>query len=572
MTPHAIPDAILDDRLGIIGTSGAGKTFAAKGAVERLLDQAARVCIIDPLSVWHGLRSSADGKHAGYPIVVFGGEHADVPIDEHSAMALAKLIAGTSFACIVDLGDFGTGAARRRFMVSFLEQLYTSNKEPLHLILDEADLWAPQRPMPDQTMLLNRMEEIVRRGRVRGFIPWLITQRPAVLHKDVLSQVDALIALKLTSSQDRDALGSWIEGNADKAEEKRIRAALPGLPRGEGFVWAPAHGILSQVKFPLIKTFDSSRTPKRGERVTGPTASYKVDLSAIKVQLGEVQKKLDEDDPIRLRQMIAELRTQLKENGKAKPAAEGFDAPDLRSEYARGHGDGYDKAKAENVAQFNSYLERAAADEAHRKGVLMNLSNAISSHAGDLSKALADWLTVKPQPPQPPAPRRRSARTEAYIQGGGKRSGPERRLLRVLYERHPKPLGSKVWAVLSRMKHSGGTFGEYVRRLSAAGYITEHDDGFLCTAAGGKVAADVPAQPKGRDLIERWNESLGAERNLWDVILRVYPSKIGRAAIAKEANMTVTGGTFGEYLRRLTAAGLAIEDDSQYRAPDYLYQ
>ena len=28
----------------------------------------------------------------------------------------------------------------------------------------------------------------MRRGRVRGFIPWLIMQRPAVLHKDVLSQ------------------------------------------------------------------------------------------------------------------------------------------------------------------------------------------------------------------------------------------------------------------------------------------------------------------------------------------------------------------------------------------------
>jgi len=35
--------------------------------------------------------------------------------------------------------------------------------------------------------------EVVRRGRVRGFIPWLITQRPAVVHKDVLSQADILI-------------------------------------------------------------------------------------------------------------------------------------------------------------------------------------------------------------------------------------------------------------------------------------------------------------------------------------------------------------------------------------------
>ena len=72
-------------------------------------------------------------------------------------------------------------------------------------MLDEADLWVPQRVQPDGYALLNRIEEIVRRGRIRGFVPWLITQRPAVPHKDVLSQADVLVSMKLTASQDRDA-------------------------------------------------------------------------------------------------------------------------------------------------------------------------------------------------------------------------------------------------------------------------------------------------------------------------------------------------------------------------------
>jgi hypothetical protein len=48
--------------------------------------------------------------------------------------------------------------------------------------MDEADLFAPQRPLPEANALLGRIVEIVRRGRMRGFIPWLITQRPAVVH------------------------------------------------------------------------------------------------------------------------------------------------------------------------------------------------------------------------------------------------------------------------------------------------------------------------------------------------------------------------------------------------------
>jgi hypothetical protein len=75
-----------------------------------------------------------------------------------------------------------------------------------------------------------------------------------VVHKDVLSQADILIAMKLTASQDRDAIGAWIEGQADRQEGKRILGDLPRLQRGEGYLWAPGHGILERVSFPAIRT------------------------------------------------------------------------------------------------------------------------------------------------------------------------------------------------------------------------------------------------------------------------------------------------------------------------------
>jgi hypothetical protein len=165
-------------------------------------------------------------------------------------------------------------------MAAFAGALYEANAHPLHLVLDEADLWAPQRPRPEGMTLLGLIEEIVRRGRVRGFIPWLITQRPAVVHKDVLSQADVLIMMKLTSSQDREAVGRWIEGQGDRADGRRILAELPRLPRGEGYVWAPSDAMLERVAFPAIRTYDSSRTPRRGEQVDTPGRLAEVDRSA----------------------------------------------------------------------------------------------------------------------------------------------------------------------------------------------------------------------------------------------------------------------------------------------------
>ncbi len=142
--------------------------------------------------------------------------------------------------------------------------------------------------------LLGRVEEIVRRGRVRGFVPWLITQRPAVLHKDVLSQADILLSMKLTSSQDRAAVGRWIEGQADRAEGRRILGALPRLMRGEGWLWAPTDGVLARVAFPRIRTLDSSQTPRRYEQAGNPRALAPVDLSAIRRAMAELELVSDE--------------------------------------------------------------------------------------------------------------------------------------------------------------------------------------------------------------------------------------------------------------------------------------
>ena len=280
----------LDDRIAIVGTAGSGKTYAAKDFVERLL---ARLAPASRLSI----RLACGGgcvpaPTAVLPAIRLSCSAAAMPTSRSLprwAAALGRLIAGQALACVVDLSDLGSSAARRRFMAAFAEALYEANREPLHLVLDEADLWAPQRPIKGWEGLLGHIEKIVRRGRVRGFIPWLITQRPAVVHKDVLSQADILIAMKLTASQDRDAIGAWIEGQADRQEGKRILGELPRLKQGEGYLWAPGHGILQRVRFPAIRTFDSSRTPKRGERLAVPRTLADVDLTAIVAALSAAE-------------------------------------------------------------------------------------------------------------------------------------------------------------------------------------------------------------------------------------------------------------------------------------------
>jgi hypothetical protein len=108
------------------------------------------------------------------------------------------------------------------------------------------------------------------------------------------------------------SIGAWIEGQGDRQEGKRILGDLPRLHRGEGYLWAPGHGILNRVNFPSIRTFDSSRTPKRGERLATPRTLAEVDLTAIVAALATAKTEGAEkpkEDPRRHAQLEAELAT-----------------------------------------------------------------------------------------------------------------------------------------------------------------------------------------------------------------------------------------------------------------------
>ena len=79
--------------------------------------------------------------------------------------------------------------------------------------------------------MLGAYENIARRGRSRGLGMVVITQRPAVINKNVLSQTELMIAHQITAPQDRKALQDWAEGNATPDQ---VRAFIDSLAAARG--------------------------------------------------------------------------------------------------------------------------------------------------------------------------------------------------------------------------------------------------------------------------------------------------------------------------------------------------
>jgi hypothetical protein len=283
-----VPVDLVVQQSAILARTGAGKTNAATVICEELLAAGQQVVIIDPPGAWWGLTASADGGPGGFPIVVLGGEHGNLPLPPSGGALLADVVVDQGVSAILDLSDL-SNAQISAFVLAFAARLYERKaraRSPMLLVIEEADEVAPQRAMPDQTRMLGAIERVVKRGRMRGIGTLMISQRSASLNKNVLSQAELLIAMQTTAPQDIKAIDAWIEHHGDQEKRQRLISEIATLGKGEAFVWSP--GWLHEfrkIRFRLRRTFDSSATPKPGETWFEPTSRAAVDLEAIRTQL-----------------------------------------------------------------------------------------------------------------------------------------------------------------------------------------------------------------------------------------------------------------------------------------------
>jgi len=163
----SLPLDFVTQTQAILAKRGVGKSYTASVEAEELLKAGQQVVVIDPTGAWFGLKSSADGKHVGFPIAVFGGEHADVPLEEGAGEVVAQAIVERRFSAIIDL-SFLRKNQRNRFMTAFLETLFRLNRVAMHLFVDEAHTIAPQKPFGEEARMLGAIEDVVMLGRRRG--------------------------------------------------------------------------------------------------------------------------------------------------------------------------------------------------------------------------------------------------------------------------------------------------------------------------------------------------------------------------------------------------------------------
>jgi hypothetical protein len=568
---YPIPDEALESHIAVLGKTGSGKSNAAKTLAERLIYNDQRVCVIDPTGTWWGLRLEKSGKRqSALKPVIFGGEHADMPIMPAHGQTIGEAIGSSDGSSIIDMRQMST-KGRTEFFIGFAERLMATNRGPLWLFIDEAHLFAPKGRVnsPLAGEMLSVANNLVSLGRGLGLRIVMITQRTAKLHNDSLSQIETLIVLRMVHPLDKEAVRLWIKDSADPATGDKVIAALQSLPVGDAYVWSPEIGYLERDHFPLASTFDSG-----SGRLTSGTDLVALDTSAIAAKLEQIKADVFANDPARLKAEIARLKRDLA----AKP--ETASAEQLKEAGEKGYSAGYKEGRADG--QHDAWVEGESAIRAELGRLqqdaesvvrdatavyrsLKSLDQALAKIAKDAPAARTpvngpQSAASAPRSP-PPAPRPAPLARPAAPESGGISLGAERKPLGLLVSCYPAGYSEAQWATLAGYKRTGGTWGAYKSRLRSAGLVEERGKLWYATEdgleAGGGEAVDLPTTPEG--LIDMWKSRISGVGPMLDVLAAAYPASLMREEIAHRLGMAASGGTFGTYLSRLRSNGLVEE-------------
>ena len=295
-----------------------GKTYTASVIAEEMVAAGQPWVALDPTGAWWGLRAGADGaKRGGLPVYVFGGQHGDIPLERTAGKEIADVVIENPRWYVLDLSAFESKAAERQFATDFAERFYRrkgKSPDPIHLFVDEADIFVPQRSPSGDARMLGAFEAIVRRGGIRGIGTTLISQRAAVVNKNVLEQVDVLVMLRIVGPNDQKAIRAYIDAFGTDTERAELMGSLASLKLGEAWFWEPGSEppLFQRVQVRERHTFNSSATPKSGERQAEPQQLADVDLDELQGRIAKSIEKAEAEDPAKLRKRIAELERELR--------------------------------------------------------------------------------------------------------------------------------------------------------------------------------------------------------------------------------------------------------------------
>ncbi|MFC7213245.1 helicase HerA domain-containing protein [Saliphagus sp. GCM10025334] len=240
---------LLTGRGFVTGKSGSGKSNTASVIAEELLEAGFPLLIVDTDGEYYGLKEEYEMLHAG------ADEECDIQIGPEHAEQMASLALEENVPVILDVSGYLDEEEADELLRETARQLFVKEKKlkkPFLLVVEEVHEYIPEGGGMGETGRL--LIKIGKRGRKHGLGILGISQRPADVKKDFITQANWLVWHRLTWENDTNVVGRIID--SEYAE------LVSELEDGQAFVqtdWMDA-GV-RKIQFRRKRTFDAGATP-----------------------------------------------------------------------------------------------------------------------------------------------------------------------------------------------------------------------------------------------------------------------------------------------------------------------
>ncbi|WP_254768537.1 ATP-binding protein [Salinilacihabitans rarus] len=240
---------ILTGRGFVTGKSGSGKSNTASVIAEELLDAGFPLLIVDTDGEYYGLKEEYEMLHAG------ADEECDIQIGPEHAEQMADIALEENVPVILDVSGYLDEEEADELLRETARQLFVKEKKlkkPFLLVVEEVHEYLPQKGGGGETgkMLI----KIGKRGRKHGLGILGISQRPADVKKDFITQANWLVWHRLTWDNDTKVVGRIID--TEYAE------LVSDLDDGQAYVQTDWTDVdVRKVQFRRKRTFDAGATP-----------------------------------------------------------------------------------------------------------------------------------------------------------------------------------------------------------------------------------------------------------------------------------------------------------------------
>jgi len=282
------------------GKSGSGKSNTGGVVCEELLDRGHSLLVVDIEGEYYSLKENYEVLHVG------ADEEVDLRVGPEHAEKIASLALEQHIPVVLDVSGYLDEEVRDELVYQVVRHLFAKEKslrKNFLLVVEEMHEFVPQQGSLGE--LGKMIIRVAKRGRKRGLGVLGMSQRPANVSKDFITQCDWLVWHRLTWRNETKVVRDVL--SAEHAD------AVPDLEAGEAFLQADfLDPEVRRMQWRRKRTFDAGATPTLDDTESPELMGVDEDLLAELEQISEAADQR-EDEMEQLRDRVETLQEDLDE-------------------------------------------------------------------------------------------------------------------------------------------------------------------------------------------------------------------------------------------------------------------